>query len=353
MKIMPINFKKIQTIVIALLFLGIGILFFQLLRPYLFALLWAAIFASIFYPVFLGIVRIVRNVRISALLTVVLVVLIVVLPILGILGLVIQQAVTTYTALNQPETIEHLRDVISRILQHPFMQGMVGEVAFEERLKTFASSIAESGVQWLRVGSQSTVTAVIQIFIMLYALYYFFVEGKTWLKHVMHLFPFGDMYEKILFQKFVSTAKATLKGTIFIGAIQGFLGGIFLFIAGVPSAAFWGLLMILLSILPALGPSLVMVPASIYLFATGQLWQGILLVAGIVIISVTDNLLRPPLVGKDTQLHPILILFGTIGGLGLFGISGVVIGPIIVALFMALLAMYEEHYKKELDSSKT
>lgn len=353
MHIMSIAFKKIQSVTTAALFVLIAFLFAKLIWPYLFAILWAAIFAVIFYPLFLLIARAIRNTRVSSFLTVLIVILIVLLPVVGILGLAINQALETYSALNNPETITHIKEIITQLLQHPLTQRALGDVALDERLKSFTSILAGSGVQWLRVGSQSTATAILQLFIMLYALYYFLLEGKLWLKRLMHVLPFGDQYEKILFQKFISTAKATLKGTIFIGIIQGFMGGIFLAIAGVPSAAFLGMLMALFSILPAVGPSLVLVPTCIYLFITAQMWQAIFVIAGIAIISVTDNLLRPPLVGKDTQLHPMLILFGTLGGLALFGISGVVIGPIIMSLFMALLAMYEERYKHELNSSET
>ncbi len=169
----------------------------------------------------------------------------------------------------------------------------------------------------------------------------------------MLLLPFGDKNEKALFDKFVSTSKATLKGTVLLGGLQGTLGGILFFLIGIPSAAFWGLIMIVLSIIPAVGSFIVWFPVAIYLFATGQLWQGIVLTIGGILIGILDNLLRPPLVGKDIEMHPILILFSTIGGLGLFGISGVVIGPIFAAFFLGVLDMYEKKYKKQLNSSTT
>lgn len=348
-----IEFKKIQTIAFFALLIGVAYLFIDLIYPYIFALFWAAVIASIFHPVYRWILKHVKHEEISAGLSVAMVVLIVLIPLSGVFAIVANQAVQTYNNLNNAETVESVQTTIDSILTLPVVADYIGEVDIRERLESASSTIASTGVEWLKVGAGSTVAAVINLLIMLYSLYYFFKDGEQWLKRLMHLLPFGDDNEKILYEKFASTGKATLKGTILLGVIQGTIGGLFFLIVGLPSAAFWGLLMVVLSIIPAVGAFIIWFPAFIYLLATGQYWQAIVLLAGGVLISVLDNLLRPPLVGKDIQMHPMLILFSTIGGIAVFGITGVVIGPMITAFFFAILHMYETKYKRQLNSTSS
>jgi predicted PurR-regulated permease PerM len=164
----------------------------------------------------------------------------------------------------------------------------------------------------------------------------------------MHLVPLGNKYEKILYTKFTETAFSALKGTLIIGGIQGLLGGLMFAFLGIQGAAIWGIIMVFLSILPT-GPSLVWLPTAIILLINGQIWQGLtLLFFGLLVISVIDNLLRPILVGKETKLHPLLILFSTLGGIILFGFTGFIIGPILAALVVSMWNIYDDHYKDEL-----
>lgn len=347
------EFKKIQTIVFFAVLIGITALFFQMLKPYLFPLFWAAVIAAIFHPFYNWINRRVKQPNISAGITLVTVLLVVLLPLAGIFSIVVKQGFDTYEQLSQPETIENLQDTARTAINKPLVQRVMGDLNIEQRIKQASSGITSTGLQWLKIGSQNTAIAIVQTLVMLYSLYYFIKDGDQWLKRLMHLLPLGDKNEQRLYQQFVSTGKATLKGTILIGGIQGTVGGILFAIVGIPSAAFWGLIMIVLSIIPAVGPVLVWVPAAIYLFATGQIWQAVVLVIGGAGIGLIDNLLRAPLVGKDIQMHPMVIFFSTIGGLGLFGISGVVVGPIIATFFLSIVQMYETRYKRELDSAST
>jgi predicted PurR-regulated permease PerM len=141
-----------------------------------------------------------------------------------------------------------------------------------------------------------------------------------------------------------------LKGTIIIGVIQGSLGGIMFWIAGVPSFVIWGVIMVILSIIPAIGSGLVWAPAGIILLFTGNIWEGIfVLLFGGIFISLVDNILRPKLVGNDTEMHPLLVFFATLGGLISFGIIGFIIGPVIMALFLALWEIYGKEFKRQLN----
>ena len=187
---------------------------------------------------------------------------------------------------------------------------------------------------------------------MIYTLYYFFKDGGRILKRLRHISPLGDDYEVLLFDRFTSTARATLKGSFIIGGIQGILGGILFTITGIQGALIWGVIMAIFSMIPSVGSFLVWLPDGLIMLLTGHLWQGltILLVGGLV-ISLVDNVLRPPMVGKDIQMHPLLILFSTLGGISVFGISCVIIGPVISSLFMAVISIYDYYYQPELENN--
>ncbi|MFH1426094.1 MAG: AI-2E family transporter [Candidatus Kerfeldbacteria bacterium] len=347
------EFKKIQSIAFFALLIGVSIVFLQMIWPYVFALFWAAVIAVIFHPVYKRLLKRLKNESIAASLMVIIVILIVVLPLAGVLTLVIQQAIQIYDRVSEPDTIASIISSAEAIIHAPFVQRITGEVDFVQQLRDASSTIASSAIQWLQAGTRSTLQVIVNILIMIYSLYFFFKDGESWLKRIMHLLPFGDENETVLYKKFVSTSKATLKGTILLGGIQGTLGGLLFLAVGIEAAAFWGLVMIVLSIIPAVGSFLVWFPAAVIMLATGNIWQGVALLIGGVIIGTVDNLLRPSLVGKDIQMHPIWILFSTIGGIVMFGISGVVIGPMIAAFFLGVLNMYEMRYKKNLDSKLT
>ncbi|OGY87440.1 MAG: hypothetical protein A2233_00810 [Candidatus Kerfeldbacteria bacterium RIFOXYA2_FULL_38_24] len=347
------DFKKIQTVAFFALLIGISILFYRLVAPYLFAIFWAAIIASIFYPLYKKLLKKIKSPKLSAGLTLVVAILVVLIPLSFILGLVAKQAVDTYNKFNNPTTLTSLQSYAENFVANNTVQKIIGQVNLQEKIKTVTTTISTNSLSWLKTGSQNTLALLLQAFIMLYSLYYFLKDGDRWLRHLMHLLPFGDNNEAVLYEKFASTGKATLKGTILIGSIQGIFGGILFFIVGIPSAVFWALIMIVMSIIPAVGSFIILYPAALYLIIIGHVWQALVIIIGSVLIGFIDNLLRPPLVGKDMELPPLIIFFATIGGLSVFGISGVVIGPIIAAFFFAVLEMYEHKYKKELDSTKT
>ena len=159
------------------------------------------------------------------------------------------------------------------------------------------------------------------------------------------MLPLGDEREHFLLSKFAEVSRATIKGTLVVGIVQGTLGGIMFAILGIQSAIFWAVVMTILSVIPAVGSALIWIPAAIYLIANGMLIKGIVLIAfGALVIGMVDNILRPMLVGRDTKMPDYLILLSTLGGLAMIGISGFVLGPIIAAFFLAIWVMFEQEY---------
>ncbi len=208
------------------------------------------------------------------------------------------------------------------------------------------SSAAVRGSQFIGslalTAGQNAALFVVKFFLMLYLLFFVLRDGDVVLTHLHRAMPLSEAQEKRLFDKFAEVARATIKGTLIVGLIQGLLGGIIFAILGIKGAVFWGVVMVLLSVLPAVGAGLVWLPAALFLIATGAWIKGVVLIAfGVLVIGLVDNLLRPVLVGRDTQMPDYLILLSTLGGLALVGITGFVLGPVIAALFLATWQMFE------------
>jgi predicted PurR-regulated permease PerM len=180
---------------------------------------------------------------------------------------------------------------------------------------------------------------------MLYLLYFFLKDGEQIIETFVRVLPIGDERERLLFSKFAEVSRATIKGTFVVGIIQGTMGGLAFWLLGIDAAVLWGVIMVILSILPAVGSGFVWGPAALILILTGSWIKGIiLLIIGILIIGLVDNFLRPILVGRDTKMPDYLILLSTLGGLTLFGISGFIIGPIIASLFLTIWHIFMQDY---------
>jgi predicted PurR-regulated permease PerM len=199
--------------------------------------------------------------------------------------------------------------------------------------------------QALEIG-QNTLRVTVFFFLMLYLLFFFLRDGKLLLEGLIRALPFGVERERHLFDRFAEVSRATIKGTLVVGIVQGTLGGIGFAVLGIGAPVLWGVVMALLSILPAAGPAFVWLPAAIILIAGGEVIPGIILIiVGSLVIGLVDNLLRPLLVGRDTRMPDYLILLSTLGGLTGFGLAGIVIGPIIAAFFLSVWKMAEEEYE--------
>jgi predicted PurR-regulated permease PerM len=191
-----------------------------------------------------------------------------------------------------------------------------------------------------------TMNAVFSTVIMFYVMFYFLTMGDVLLHKILYFLPLHDRDERRLLQRFTSVTAATMKGTLVIGALQGLICGLAFALAGIQGPVFWGSVMAVLSIIPAFGTAIVWVPALIILVLYGEF-------VGAVILAVLcggvagnlDNVLRPRLVGKDTEMHDLFVLFGTLGGISMFGILGIIIGPIIAALFITIWEIYGKAFE--------
>jgi predicted PurR-regulated permease PerM len=324
------------------------IAFFVVVRELLMPVFWAAVIATVFHPVHRRYLDGVRGRRsAAALLTLLTIVLVVVVP-LFLLGLAMTREALALQeqiasgAIDLRAPIRFLEDIAPRITA--WLEHLGLEV---DRLGQQLSSAAVAASRFiasrtLEIG-ENILRFTVLFFLMLYVLFFFLRDGPQLLEGIIRAVPLGDERERQLIAKFGEVARATIKGTLVVGLVQGGLGGVLFWILGIPGPVFWGAVMTVLSVLPAVGTGLVWVPAAIILIALGQVTKGIvLLVAGVLVIGLVDNLLRPILVGRDTQMPDYLVLLATLGGLTVFGISGFVIGPIIAASFLVVWEMFAQ-----------
>jgi len=330
--------------------IAVTIIFLVLLKPFFYPILWAAIIASIFYPVFKKINSKFKLANLSAIATIFIILIIIIIPVIFLSGLIVKESINIYDSLanQQSHIVETIKNVIGWVKSNPITERLhINEQQVTEKLTEVAKIITNFIFTAAKNLTQNSLTFLIMFVIMIYTLFFFLKDGDK----LMHISPLGDKHETIMYKKFTSTARAALKGTLIVGAIQGFLGAVLFYALGIEGALILGIIMTLFSVVPGFGSYVIWLPAAITMFILGNIWQGIVIVIfGALVISTIDNLLRPVLVGKDTQMHPLLILFSTLGGLVLFGISGFVIGPIISALLLSLWEMYEQYYREELSN---
>ncbi|RYE69358.1 MAG: AI-2E family transporter, partial [Rhizobiaceae bacterium] len=170
----------------------------------------------------------------------------------------------------------------------------------------------------------------------LYVTYFLLRDGRTIGPAVVSALPLDQTVSTLLAERFVAVTRATIKGSGLVAAAQGALGAITFAIVGLPAALLWGVLMAIAALLPAIGPAIVWIPVALYLLAIGDIWQAVVVViSGVIVIGLADNILRPLLVGRETGVPDWLVLVTTLGGIEALGLSGIVVGPLAAALFLA------------------
>lgn len=334
------------------LLIGITALAYFVLQPFILAIFVAAILAVILQRPQRFFERITRGRRsLAALCTSILAISLVMIFFSVIISLVFKEATNLYQTIPQGDSIGQYVQTKAASLQAGPLGSFLGEKINidAQTISRVVSSVASAALVIIQKTYQGFAHSIFFIFVTFFTLYYLLVGGRDLVKRLMYLSPLKDSHEKLLINKFISISTATVKGTLVVGLVQGTLGGILFAIVGIPSAAVWGILMAFLSLIPMVGSSIIWFPAGVILLLMGDIWQGItVLLAGSLVISLVDNFLRPKLVGKETQMHPLLVFFATLGGIYLFGLSGFIIGPMIITIFLALWEIYAVEFKQQL-----
>lgn len=339
-----------QRIFFAALLLGVSAAFVWLIRGFVQPIFWAVALGIVFFPMQRKLDKLLKGrTSLAAACSVIIILLIVVLPLGALITAVAGEAAGLYERIRTNEiNVSGAIDWVEQ--QVPIIVETADSIGVDlDRVQSQLTSSAVTVSQFIATRAvaigQDTIRITVYFFLMLYLLYFFMRDGKRILEGIVRALPFGDERERHLLERFAEVSRATIKGTLVVGIVQGLIGGIMFAAFGISAPVLWGVIMAFLSIIPAVGPALVWLPAAIILIANGSIWSGIIMIIiGSLIIGLVDNLLRPVLVGRDTRMADYLILLSTLGGLTAFGISGVVIGPIIAAFFLSVWEMAEEEY---------
>jgi predicted PurR-regulated permease PerM len=347
------NTLKVNRIAVLVAALLISALFLSMIRQFLVTILLAGIFAGLGIPLFNGFRRIFgRHRGLSAGLTVAAYLLIVFLPLSGLIAVVASQA-RSLSSTAIPLIRGQLRSPAA-------MESMLSQLPFSREVERYSDQILQKLGELLgRFGSALfenvsaiTYSAVYDFFLFIifwYTMFFFLKDGEVLMERIRTYLPFSESDQMRLIDKFLSVTRATIKGTLVIGIVQGTLAGIAFHVAGIESAVFWATVMAVMSIIPMIGPPIIWVPAAIILALSGQYAQaaGLALFCSIVVGQI-DNILRPILVGRDTRMHELFVFFSTLGGIAMFGMFGFIIGPVIAALFVTVWEIYGETFSEGL-----
>ncbi len=326
----------------------VTIAFGWIIWPFYGAVFWGVVLAILFSPLYQRLLsKVGQRSNLASILTLMLCLLVVILPTTLIAISLLQEAATVFERIrsNQIDFGTYFRQAIDAL--PVWLVKVLDRFGFAQ-LATLQEKLAASAAQGSQILAKQAVNVgqnmldfVVSFGIMLYLLFFLLRDGKMLTARIKQAIPLSIAHKHQLFDRFTTVIRATVKGNIVVAVVQGTFGGAMFWFLGVQAALLWGALMAFLSLLPAVGAGLVWAPVAIYFLLTGAVWQGVTLILfGVFVIGLVDNVLRPVLVGKDTRMPDYMVLISTIGGMALFGLNGFVIGPVIAALFIAAWDMF-------------
>jgi predicted PurR-regulated permease PerM len=314
-----------------------------MVQPFAGVLLWAAVLVIVFYPVHRRILRRTKRPALSALLSCILVILTILVPVALVTIAVLNEL--SGASQNLQSTINYLLDpnspgtgrLLGWVSKFVSVDSLRSGEYFAQQLQGVSGQLAGRTLGFIG----GVVGVIVQMFFVIFTMYYLFRDGDRIFKAVRDALPLERKEAEAIMERTGDVIGASVYGVLAIAVIQGTLGGLAFWVLGVPSALVWGVVMTFLSMIPMLGAFVVWVPAAIYLAATGQYLKALLLVLwGTLVIGMIDNFLRPKLVGSRTKLHELFIFFAVLGGLKVFGVLGIVLGPVVLVLAMALIDVF-------------
>ena len=348
--------ETLNNLVLLTLVLIISLLFLAMIHQFLMPMFMAGIFSAMLSPFHRWLTGKLRGHKhLASLITIIGIVFLILAPLSVLVGIVAAQAVTVGQSvtpfvqafINEPSTLTEYLDGL------PFYKEIMPyRDILIERAGQAVATVSTFLVNSLSSATMVTIQALFGTIIMLYVMFYFFSMGTVLLDKILYYLPLRDEDERRLLKQFTSVTRATLKGTLIIGLMQGTICGLGFYFAGIEGPVFWGTVMAVTSVIPAFGTAIIWVPAAILLALIGD-WAGVIILVVVcgLISGNLDNLVRPRLVGKDTEMPDLVVMLSTFGGLALFGAIGLVIGPVIAALFLTMWRIYSDTFADVLSST--
>lgn len=343
---------KKEYFLISLFFLvsaAIFYLFYQIIVPFFVPIAWASVLVILFFPLYERVLKRVRRKWLASVLVCFFIVVLIIGPITYLMVALVNEAADAVSKVNTLQKSGELDKLLD--FNIPWLESMkvrlseyydISKINLDEIARDAINRVSGVVVRqttWLITNGTRT---VFYFGLMLFTMYYFFKDGLNLVNRIKRLMPLTPSQVSSAFTQLRDVIQATMYGGVLIAIIQGILGGLLFLVVGIPSPVFWGAIMAFLSIIPVVGAFIVYIPAGIILILGGYYLKGILVILiGTLVISQVDNVLRPQLISGKTSLHPLLLFFTIMGGIAVFGLLGVVVGPMIAAGFTILLRVFE------------
>lgn len=354
---------KRDYVLISLFFLICAIsfyLFYRIIVPFFVPIAWAAVFAILFYPLYRKLVPKVRKGWIASVLMCALIFLLIIGPVGYLMMQLVREAAQAVSYVNEMYKSGELKEMLS--LDVPWIQNLIdsmsqyydlSKVNLDEIARDAANSISQIVVKQTSNFIANGAQVVFYFVLMLFTMFYFFIDGHRVVDRIRRLMPLTKKQIDDTFKQLYDIILATMYGGVVVALVQGVIGGVIFWAVGIPSPIFWGAVMAFLSIIPIIGAFVVYIPAGIILIIAGSWVKGlIVLLIGTLVISQIDNVLRPYLISGKAAMHPLLLFFSIMGGISMFGLLGIVVGPMVAAVFVTLLRIFENRLHGE-DSSES
>ena len=317
----------------------LGVIFFLMAKPFLGYIIASGLLAFLLYPLHRRTSEYVPD-RISGFLVVIFGLTVVVVPFILAAAVVFEDTTNLVEDVNRTDFVE-IEELEKRAQDLTGRQIDI-EQNLNEAFRSFTTASLGGFSEIMKFLTHFTIGITISMFLM----YYLIVDGKQFVNWLRSILPLSDDIQDSLFSQMEKTSWAVIKGHVMVAFIQGGVAGVGLFLTGVPNYFFWTFIMILLGFIPIFGTFLVWGPAAIYLFLIGEVSSAAFLtIYGLIIVSLTDNIIRPFAVDRGANLHPAVILIGVIGGVYVFGAVGLFIGPIILGIFKSVLLVFKNNYQ--------
>jgi len=341
--------NKSQHYFFLLILIGVGVLTFYIFYPYMTSLLLAVVFSVMFRPLHRYISRIfskgVQSSSISTFVTLAVVAVAIIIPLIFVAKQVYMESENLYYSLTDEGSRSLLIDSLNAFSESLSYRlgGVFPAYSFDSfNITKYVQNFLEWSFANLDTIFSSITRFALELFIMLFALFYLLRDGGKFKQDIILVSPLADNYDEKIFSKLKQAIRSVVVGSLVVGLIQGVLTGLGFWVFGVPNPALWGSFAVVAALIPGIGTSLVIVPGVLYLFFVSTNLHAVgLLVWGIIAVGLVDNFLGPMLVNRGVNVHPFLILLSVMGGLAFFGPIGFIAGPLIVALLFALLEIYK------------
>jgi predicted PurR-regulated permease PerM len=338
------------------IFLLLIYLFYEIVKPFIFSLFWAGILALVLYPVHLRLTRAIKNkAEISSIIMTTVATFVVILPIVLIVTTLAIEMFDVYEDIKGEIEITKLRSIVENvkgvipvsILEQIEKRFDIGEIRLEEVVIKGVGSVSGYLFNQIQKGAKNFTILILDFGIMLFALFFFFRDGKRLYEELKYLIPMTDEQKDRIFRRFYDILNAVIIGVMATAGVQGLIAGLVFWILGISFPVLAGVLTFVFSLLPVGGAVVVWLPVAVYLILAGSTLKGIvLLILGALVVSSVDNFLKPMIIGGRTKLPTLFLFISILGGIKAFGFSGIILGPVLLAVFISFIEIYRVEYRE-------